>query len=298
MNQNKPIESALPPSLPSKLPLPSPSLLNEKQDDYNNTNLTNTNKKSKWQSIADLQLNKEKNLLKFKVEVLTNMLAIEKREKEVAIERLEVLQIYYRSKLASNNASSDTDTPPIPIISNSEINIEGYEIMSSAISNLRIDYRNLREDIQFAFAGLHTVQPHEFVRKLYNCSQNISKKEAEYLAQKFFDGVGVSFDDFINFFEKKHDEFENQDLEKNKNYKSNQQNEQNNEQNDKKYDAYDDNQNDDYKRNDNKNDNQLPDDDEEKIKINNNSDTVEMTESDNVVKPNIPPPKPDRTSKK
>jgi len=57
-NKNeKPIES-------SKLPPSSPSIINNIQDDNFNENLTNTNKKTKWQAITDLQLNKDKNLLK------------------------------------------------------------------------------------------------------------------------------------------------------------------------------------------------------------------------------------------
>jgi hypothetical protein len=238
------------------------------------------------------------------------MLAIEKREKEVALERLEALQIYYRSKIAS---SSYNDTPPIPTIRDPEIHVEleVYETMSSAISNFRIDYRTLRDEIHLAFTDdkgklFHTMQPHEFVRKLYNISEKVSKKETELLTQKFFDGVAVSIDDFINFFNDKRDEFEQVEAKNgNKQHFYVEHNHDNiqKEDNEKDYDQYDDNENDDNQINDNKNDNK-PLDTQIKIdkehdkeeNMNTNSDEIEITDSNRVFESSqtMPPPKPQK----
>jgi len=135
------------------------------------------------------------------------MLAIEKQEKKVALERLEAIQIYYRSRLA-NNDIDNVDNPPIPAIKDQEIHVEleAYEAMNSAIKNFQIDYHTLKDSITLAFNDengkqIHTMSPHEFVRKLYNSSQKISKSEANYLSHKFYDGNGVRISHFLNFFE-------------------------------------------------------------------------------------------------
>jgi hypothetical protein len=139
------------------------------------------------------------------------MLALEKQEKKVALERLEVIQIYYRSRLA-NNDIDNVDNPPIPTIKDQEIHVEleAYETMNSAIKNFKIDYHTLKDSIILAFNDengkqIHTMSSHEFVRKLYNSSQKISKSEANYLSHKFYDGNGVRISHFLNFFEDEDD---------------------------------------------------------------------------------------------
>lgn len=135
------------------------------------------------------------------------MLALEKQEKKVALERLEAIQIYYRSRLANNDIDNN-NPPPIPTIKDQEIHIEleAYETMNSAIKNFKIDYHTLKDSIILAFNDengkqIHSMSPHEFVRKLYNSSQKISKSEANYLSHKFYDGFGVRISHFLNFFE-------------------------------------------------------------------------------------------------
>lgn len=148
------------------------------------------------------------NLVRFKVEVLINMLAIEEKKIETSEKRLEALKWVLLSQGVSQNTVAN-------LIDGSVDNIKGLRVslekkladfdMSTAISRMATDFEMFRTDIIQTFADedgkiVATLSRDEFMRQLYSVTEHVSKNDCQLLALRFFDGTSVSVAEFLTFF--------------------------------------------------------------------------------------------------
>jgi hypothetical protein len=148
------------------------------------------------------------NLVRFKMEVLINMLAIEEKKIETSEKRLETLKWVLLSHGISQNTVSN-------LIDGSGDNIKGLKMslekkladfdLTTAIVKMTKDFEAFRTDIIQCFADddgkiVATLSRDEFMRQLYSVTENISKNDCQLIALRFFDGSSVSVAEFLNFF--------------------------------------------------------------------------------------------------
>jgi hypothetical protein len=152
------------------------------------------------------------NLVRFKVEVLINMLAIEEKKMETSEKRLEALKWVMLSQGVSQTTVSNLLDGSVE---NINTNMKGLRTslekkladfdLTTAIVNMSRDFESFRTDIISCFADadgkiVASLSKDEFMRQLYSVTENVSKNDCQLLALRFFDGQCVSVAEFLNFF--------------------------------------------------------------------------------------------------
>ena len=155
----------------------------------------------------------QKNLLRFKVEVLINMLAIEEKKKESLTKRIEVM----KWTMLSNGVNEDglngilktipdartitngDERSPAPAHLTSAIDLGG------AIERLGNEFVTNKRDIVQSFADedgkvVTSLSRDQFMRQLYAATEHVSKADIHAISLRFFDGSIVSIVEFIEFF--------------------------------------------------------------------------------------------------
>jgi hypothetical protein len=134
----------------------------------------------------------QSNLLRFKVEILINMLAIEEKKLETVNKRLEALKWVLLSQGVSQNSlnklltgadNSKTDkNPQLNLSSNflAECDLTG------AMKRMELDFEKFREGIIHCFADddgrvIPSLSREEFIRQVYSVTEHISKIDAQVI---------------------------------------------------------------------------------------------------------------------
>ena len=155
----------------------------------------------------------QKNLLRFKVEVLINMLAIEEKKMGSLTKRIEVL----KWTMLSNGVNEDglngilKTIPDARMITNGDEKSPTPAHMTSAIDlggaieRLAGEFVTNKRDIVQSFADddgkvVTSLTRDEFMRQLYAATEHISKADIHAISLRFFDGSIVSIVEFIEFF--------------------------------------------------------------------------------------------------
>ena len=148
------------------------------------------------------------NLLRFKVEVLINMLAIEEKKMETSDKRLEALKWVLLSQGVSQNTVTNLLSGSVDNIKDLRLSLEKKVAdfdLSSAITKMAADFEVFRKDIIQCFADdsgkiVASLSKEEFMRQLYSVTERVSKSDVQIIAFRFFDGTSVSVSEFLNFF--------------------------------------------------------------------------------------------------
>jgi hypothetical protein len=136
--------------------------------------------------------NEQQNLLRFKIEVLVNMLAMEEKKSETTNKRLETLKWLMHSQGVSEQTLTD-------ILKNSEdiynekqnegsdgtaLSSRGNRLidLSGAIARMTEDFKDFREDILHSFAEMDgkivaNLTTEEFSKQLYVVTDKVSKTD-------------------------------------------------------------------------------------------------------------------------
>lgn len=155
----------------------------------------------------------QRNLLRFKVEVLINMLAIEDKKMGALTKRIEVLKWSMLSKGVSEDGLNNIlKTIPGTLAITNGVNdrssISGLPStfdLGGAIERLRGEFITNKKDIVQSFADdegkvVTSLSKDEFMRQLYAATEAISKSDIHAIALRFYDGTSVSIVEFIEFF--------------------------------------------------------------------------------------------------
>jgi hypothetical protein len=150
----------------------------------------------------------QKNLLRFKVEVLVNMLAIEEKKMGSLTKRIEVLKWTMLSKGVTEDGL-DNIFKTLPDAANTievQKSSPGKPVdLGGAIERLAAEFVTNKKDIVQSFADdegkvVTTLNRDEFMRQLYAATEHVSKADIQAISLRFFDGTTVSIVEFIEFF--------------------------------------------------------------------------------------------------
>jgi hypothetical protein len=127
----------------------------------------------------------EENLLRFKIEVLVNMLTVEEQRSEIATKRLETLKW-----VVSTSGDLDSVRHLIHSTSESEIfnSVQPLNAeLGEAIEIMRKDFIQFREDIFLALATedgylVSSLPKLEFMKQIYGATENVQKNELKLIA--------------------------------------------------------------------------------------------------------------------
>ena len=161
------------------------------------------------------------NLLRFKVEVLVNMLVIEEKKMDYLIKRTDVL----KSKLLSQGISEDglaevmrsihspldskspkDDVDQISTVYKVNDNIIYQSIdMKGAIDRISEEFNAYALEILRSFADeegkiVTYLTRDEFMRQLFAATSTVSKADIQAISLRFYDGSMVSVPEFIDYF--------------------------------------------------------------------------------------------------
>lgn len=130
----------------------------------------------------------QSNLMRFKVEVLINMLAIEEKKMETSQKRLEALKWVLLSQGISQNTVSNLLTGSIDSLPQSERASLDRRIadvdMAASIENMKKDFDLYKSDIIQCFADdegkiVSSLTREEFMRQLFCATENVSKADVQ-----------------------------------------------------------------------------------------------------------------------
>lgn len=151
----------------------------------------------------------EENLLRFKVEVLVNMLTVEEQRNEIATKRLETLKWLV-------STSNDLDSVRQLLHSAEErqafdsiVQQSANAEIGEAVEMMRRDFAAFKEDIFTALAAedghiVSSLPRLDFMKQVYSATEHIQKSELQLLAARFDDGSGsVNVPEFLGNFNAK-----------------------------------------------------------------------------------------------
>eukprot|EP01039_Chlorochromonas_danica_P003951 gene3952-4323_t len=172
------------------------------------------------QNLHDLQQksHEQQNLLRFKVEVLVNMLAVEEKKNEVHNKRIDTLKWL----LYSQGVNEETLTRIVSQLETTD-NQDGSDVRSSrekkqilqaaklidlagAMDRMRVDFESRKEEIIRCLATEEgkiapSLAADEFMQQVYSVTEHVSKADLQVIALRFEDGFGyVVIPDFLDFF--------------------------------------------------------------------------------------------------
>lgn len=153
----------------------------------------------------------QKNLLRFKVEVLINMLAIEEKKMGSLTKRIEALKWTMLSKGVTEDGLDNIfkSLPDVPSKNDGQKTSPGKMAAAldfgGAIQRLAAEFVTNKKDIVQSFADdegkvVTTLNRDEFMRQLYAATEHVSKADIQAISLRFFDGTTVSIVEFIEFF--------------------------------------------------------------------------------------------------
>ena len=156
----------------------------------------------------------QKNLLRFKVEVLINMLAIEEKKMGSLTKRIEVLKWAMLSRGITEDGLDGMlkGIPDAMVLSNDTglsspqtASISTPVDLGGAIERLADEFATNKRDIVQCFADedgkvVTSLSRDEFMRQLYAATEHVSKADIHAISLRFFDGSTVSIVEFIEFF--------------------------------------------------------------------------------------------------
>lgn len=161
----------------------------------------------------ELKNHEQQNLLRFKVEVLVNMLAVEERKNELSGKRIDTLKwlLYSQgvneealTKIVSKlehepDARSSTDQRQL-------LHAARIIDLTGALTRMRDEFEAFKEDIIRAFASeegkiVPSLPAEEFMKQVYTVTEHITKADLHIISLRFDDGFGsVSVPEFLDFF--------------------------------------------------------------------------------------------------
>lgn len=146
----------------------------------------------------------ELNVLRYEIEILLTMLAMEEKSKDIISKRLEAAKLIIMSQ---GNSQQQLDDVISATLSQNTSCLE-YEIeISSAIEKMKKSFVTLQKDIVEAFLDgegnvLISLSRDAFIEKLSTITTNQSKRELEFLSIRFMDVKleYVSAIEFLSYF--------------------------------------------------------------------------------------------------
>ena len=156
----------------------------------------------------------QNNLLRFKVEVLINMLAIEEKKMGSLTKRIEVLKWAMLSRgVTEDGLNGILQSFPDAIVASNDPEKSNPAITSittvvdlgGAMERLADEFATNKRDIVQCFADgegkvVTSLSRDEFMRQLYAATEQVSKADIHAISLRFFDGSTVSIVEFIEFF--------------------------------------------------------------------------------------------------
>lgn len=127
------------------------------------------------------------NLLRFKVEVMVNMLAIDEKKIETAEKRLEALKWVLLSQGISQHSVTKLLEGSVDQIKGQRLSLERKVAefdMTGALSKMARDFDLFRSDIFQSFADedgkiVASLSRDEFMRQLYSVTEHVSKSDVQ-----------------------------------------------------------------------------------------------------------------------
>ena len=164
----------------------------------------------------ELKATEQQNLLRFKIEVLVNMLAVEEKRSELTNKRLDTLKWLIHSQGVTeeaitkilNNLEKDgkISLDSSLTFTNQFQNTLQLMDLSGAIDRMREDFRNYRDDLLHCYALsngrlMSSLPTKDFIEQTYNVTEKVSKADLKILAMRFDDGFGeVCIPEFLEYF--------------------------------------------------------------------------------------------------
>ena len=154
-----------------------------KEDDMNLRTTPPVPSSSSSSSSTPLSL-EQSNLLKFKIEVLINMLALEEKKSQRMMAMLS-------QRSGEGNPNDNTDDSQLDMI--------------GAMDRMRFEFRDNRSNIIKSFADedgnvVACMSRDEFQRQLYASTESVSKADVRFFSIRFFDGSSVCVTEFLDYF--------------------------------------------------------------------------------------------------
>eukprot|EP01031_Cornospumella_fuschlensis_P047995 gene47995-58791_t len=167
------------------------------------------------QRLAELQTkhHEQENLLRFKTEVLVNLLSVEEQRNEVNNKRIETLKWL----LYSQGVNEDMLTNIVAKLESGE-QVEGQQgrqkllthprllDLQGAIQRMSSEFELYKEDIVRVLATedgkiIPSLSSEDFMRQVFSVTEHVSKSDLTLLSLRFDDGYGqISVVDFLDFF--------------------------------------------------------------------------------------------------
>jgi hypothetical protein len=169
----------------------------------------------------ETKAHEQQNLLRFKMEVLVNMLAVEEKRNDMTSKRLDTLKWMIHSQGVTEETitkilnSMEKDGKLLLDASftfnpaaNAPNSLQTTQLMDlqGAVQRMKEEFKQFRADIIHSYAlndgKLLTSLPiKDWIEQTYNVTENISKSDLKLLAMRFDDGYGaVCIPEFIEYF--------------------------------------------------------------------------------------------------
>jgi hypothetical protein len=143
----------------------------------------------------------EQNLLRYKVEVLLNMVALEEQKNALLSRRVESVKLILLNQGISEDGVKSMMTNRITN------NFDNIAVDTSvALDKMKIEFQGAKDEIISSFADLNGkiidfMTKDHFVRRLYSCTETLSKEEVQLISIRFLeDFKNVSVVEFIEYF--------------------------------------------------------------------------------------------------
>jgi hypothetical protein len=193
--------------------VPNPRSLNivTSQPSVNNLNDNISRKEHEEALNAKVE---QSNLLRYKIELLVNMLTIEESKVDSLTKRVEALKwaminngltFNEHTEIPGKRVIQDEKHSPVPNSLNGDSNWLPMYDLKGAIARMQDDFADSNYDIIRCFADedgkvVAWLAREDFCRQLYAVTSKVSKIDIQVISLRFFDGDGVSVPEFIDFF--------------------------------------------------------------------------------------------------
>jgi hypothetical protein len=156
----------------------------------------------------ETKTHEQQNLLRFKIEVLVNMLAVEEKRNDSTTKRLNTLKWLLHSQGVNENSVTKILND---LEKDGKLNLENSlptQIMdlTGAIERMREEFNDHRTDIVHCYALsngklISTLPVKEFIEQTFQVTEKISQIDLKLLAMRFDDGYGqVCIPEFLEYF--------------------------------------------------------------------------------------------------
>jgi len=169
----------------------------------------------------ELKATEQQNLLRFKIEVLVNMLAVEEKRSELTSKRLETLKWLIHSQGVTeetitkilNNLEKEGKLSLDQSVVSVTNQFQSMQLidLSGAIQRMQDEFKLYSNDLLHAYALnngkiMTTLPLKEFIEQTYNITEKITKLDLKLIAMRFDDGYGnVCIPELLEFFMTNHE---------------------------------------------------------------------------------------------